>query len=242
MNIILTNDDGYDAPGIIAGYEALRDLGRVEVVAPRTERSACSHMITLRGPISVERVEHKYLGTVHAVGGTPADCVRLAITELFDEPIDLVVSGINRGANTGAYAFYSGTIAAAREAAALGIRSIAVSQAVRAGVEVDWPAARDLAASMVRRLSQEALPGPGFWSVNFPSPIPPDPSSHTHQVGLATQPVPMSFERIPGDDGRVRQYKYRAPYWVADMDAATDYGTILAGGIAVTAIPLCGRF
>jgi 5'-nucleotidase len=138
MTVVLTNDDGFEAPGLLAAFEALRGMDGVHVVAPRAERSACSHTITLKSPIGVERITHGGLGTVYAVDGTPADCIRLAFAALIEGPIDLVVSGINRGANAGVDTFYSGTIAGAREAAILGIPAIAVSQAVRRGVEADW--------------------------------------------------------------------------------------------------------
>jgi len=82
MNILLTNDDGYEAPGLHAAFDALCDLGSVHVVAPATERSACSHAITLDRPITVERLQHDHFGIVHAVDGTPADCVRLGVGEL----------------------------------------------------------------------------------------------------------------------------------------------------------------
>jgi 5'-nucleotidase len=242
MNIVLTNDDGYEAPGIIAAYRALRDFGQVQVVAPLTERSACSHMITLHRPITVERVGHDELGSVYMVEGTPADCVRLAAVELIADPIDLIVSGINRGANSGVDVFYSGTIAGAREGAILGIPSIAVSQAVRAGVDIDWSAATDVAGFIIRELVTETLPSPGFWSVNLPLPIPADPHHHIHRVPVAMEPTPMRFNRIDRDDGRMVEFDYGASYWTRDVGERTDYSTIRDGAIAVSAIPLCGRF
>ncbi len=245
MNIVLTNDDGYTAPGIAAAFEALRGLGSVHVVAPMTERSACSHMITLRRPITVDRRSDEHLGRVYAVEGTPADCIRLASAELISEPIDLIVSGINRGANSGVDVFYSGTIAAAREGAILGIPSIAVSQAIRVGTDVDWSAAANAAGLLIRDLLAEELPGPGFWSVNLPLPIPPDVRDQVRRVPVATDPTPMTFDRITadnGDDGRVTQYSYGASYWLRNVAEPTDYSTVRDGQIAVSAIPLCGRF
>ena len=242
MNIVLTNDDGYEAPGIIAAYRALCELGQVHVVAPQTERSACSHMITLHRPITVERVSHDELGTVNAVEGTPADCVRLAFSELINGRIDLVVSGINRGANSGVDVFYSGTIAGAREGAILGIPSVAVSQAVRADVAIDWPAAGDITGSIIRKLMAETLPAPGFWSVNLPLPIPADAPRRIRRVPVATEPTPMTFSRVEHDDGRMVQFDYRASYWTRAVGEPTDYSTIRDGAIAVSAIPLCGKF
>ena len=182
MNILLTNDDGYDAPGLRAAFEALRDLGTVHVVAPKEERSACSHTITLRRPITVERKKHPLFGPSFTVDGTPADCVRLATAALVEKPLALVVAGINRGANAGVDTFYSGTVAGAREGAILGIPAIAVSQSIRAEVETDWAPATDVTRTLVKQLITEQLPGSGFWSVNLPAPIPDDPMSHVQRV------------------------------------------------------------
>lgn len=241
MRIVLTNDDGYDAPGLQAAFQALQQLGNVHVVAPTTERSACSHTITLGRPITVERIKHDEFGTVFAVDASPADCVRLAVAALIEKPIDLVVSGINRGANAGVDTYYSGTVAGAREAAILGHRAISVSQAVRADVQPDWSAARDISAEMIKELIDESLPGPGFWSINLPAPIPADARDHIHRVPLASHPMPMNFDRADRDDGRM-EFAYGASYWLREVTAPSDYSVIRDGGIAVTAIPLFGQF
>jgi 5'-nucleotidase len=242
MDILLTNDDGHDAPGLATAFDALSGLGTVHIVAPRAERSACSHTISLSGPISVERITHERFGTVYAVDGTPADCVRLAMAELLEGPIGLVVAGINRGANAGVDIFYSGTIAGAREAAILGIPAIAVSQALRPDVETDWPSAGAAAGELVRDLLKEPLPGPGFWSINLPAPIPSDPQRHVQRVPVALDPVPLVFERSGLSDGRMMEFAYGRAYWVRDVSEPTDYSVVRDGGIAVSAIPLYGRF
>ena len=242
MDILLTNDDGFDAPGLRSAYRALERIGHVYVVAPKTERSACSHTISLRGPINVERRQHEIYGTGFAVDGTPADCVRLAVSALSERPIDLVVSGINRGANAGVDTFYSGTVAGAREGAILGIRAIAVSQAVRAEVETDWQAASDVAETLVKALMKEELPGPGFWSVNLPAPIPNEPDKHVRRVPVAVHPMPMTFDRSDNGDGKTLAFDYGASYWLRDVSGTSDYAAIRDGDIAVTAIPLVGRF
>lgn len=225
-----------------AAFGALRDLGDIHVVAPKTERSACSHTITLRRPIHVEPIEDFGAAPSFAVDGTPADCVRLAVAELIAGPIDLVVAGINRGANAGVDTYYSGTIAAAREAAMLGLRSIALSQAIRTGVETDWPAATDVCTALVRELMDESLPGPGFWSVNLPAPIPENPLDHVHRVPIATHPMPIEFERTESEDGRTLSFRYGVSYWLREVTSPSDYATIRDGDIAVSAVPLFGRF
>jgi len=244
MNILLTNDDGFEAPGILAAYQALAGIGSVHVVAPKTERSACSHQITLRRPIVVESLEHPEFGKMYAVQGTPADCVRLATAELLTETPDLLVSGINRGANAGVDVFYSGTVAAAREGALLGIKSIAVSQAVREHVETDWTVSSKTTAFIVEQLRNETLPGPGFWSVNLPAPIPNDPRDHIRRVAPALQPTPMKFSRRMQDrnDSNVIEFEYDAPYWDRKVESPTDYSALCDGYITISAIPLAGKF
>ncbi|MBI4718162.1 MAG: 5'/3'-nucleotidase SurE [Planctomycetes bacterium] len=240
--IVLTNDDGMDAPGLNAAYDAVREMGRVVVAAPCSERSACSHAITLRRPITVERVSHAQYGEAFVVDGTPADCVRLACAQLAGGPVDLVVSGINCGANAGIDVFYSGTIAAAREAAILGIRGIAVSQAIRGAATADWDAATRVATRLVAELEAEPLPAPGFWSVNLPMPIPADFASHVHRVPVASHPLPLEFHRATQNNGRVMQFTYAAAYWRREEDGPNDYTVLRDGGIAVSAVPLYGRF
>lgn len=127
FTILLTNDDGIEAPGIRAMFEALRTLGNVTVAAPTEERSAVSHAISIHHPVGVydHHGEGGYRG--YAVAGTPADCVKVAVRHLMPTPPDLVVSGMNYGANVGANVLYSGTVAAAVEGGMAGIRSVAVS-------------------------------------------------------------------------------------------------------------------
>jgi 5'-nucleotidase len=148
MNILLSNDDGFQAPGIVALYEALRDLGRVEVVAPEHNNSAKSNALTLHSPLYV----HKAANGFRYVTGTPADCVHIALTGLLDYVPDLVVSGINNGANMGDDTIYSGTVGAAMEGYLFGVPAIAFSQTERG-----W-AYLDDAAQMARSLVQQLLP------------------------------------------------------------------------------------
>lgn len=127
MHILLTNDDGIHAKGLQSLYEVLARNHNVSVVAPESEQSAVGHAITLLSPLRVKEVrldEHSY-GL--AVSGTPADCVKIAINEILDTPPDVVVSGINLGANVGINVLYSGTVSAATEGAILGIPAVAVS-------------------------------------------------------------------------------------------------------------------
>jgi 5'-nucleotidase len=139
----VTNDDGIDAPGIRSLAEKLREIGDVTVVAPATEMSAVSHALTIHEPLRFEHVE----GRAFKVEGTPADCVNLAVVKLLPKPPDLVVSGINRGANVGDDIAYSGTVAGAREAAMLGVPSMAISLASK-DPEADYAQAASFAAQL----------------------------------------------------------------------------------------------
>src|SRR6202008_107344 len=142
--ILVTNDDGVHAPGIRALALALRDLGQVHVVAPDREVSACAQSLTLTKPLRAETIE-PYL---HSVDGTPADCVNLALVKLLPRRPDLVVSGINRGANMGEDVFYSGTVGGAREGTFFGVPSIAMSLAVREAKDLDFAPAAAFAAKL----------------------------------------------------------------------------------------------
>src|SRR3954447_23311982 len=136
--ILLTNDDGITAPGLVAMYRQLVDMGEIHVVAPETVQSAMGHGITLSQPLLTSRVEveNAFVGT--AVAGSPADCVKLAISQLLPRQPDLVISGINSGANVGINVIYSGTVAAAIEAAFLGLPAIAVSLYLKRDVPPDY--------------------------------------------------------------------------------------------------------
>ncbi len=237
--ILLTNDDGIAAPGLRALFEAARALGDVEVVAPGTERSACSHTLTLHRPIEVRRVTHEPFGPVYTVDGTPADCVRLAIAELLPQPPDLVLSGINRGANSGVDVYYSGTVAGAREAAILGVASIALSQAILKDVDIDWRAATRAAVAVIADLLPRVHTAPAFWNVNFPPRIPDAVMEHVRHVPVAPGAGPLTFSRQPREAGVV-EFRYGGGYWDRRTPLDTDYEVIRAGGIAVTALGLWG--
>lgn len=242
MNILLTNDDGLHAPGLVAAYEALAGLGDVTVVAPRVERSACGHAITHRGSITVEKKIHSRFGSAFAVDGTPADCVRVAMAGLVKHTFDFVFSGINNGANTGIDTYYSGTIAAAREAAVMGLRSYAFSQAIRSGVDTDWVATAQAAGFVLRDLLNESLPGLGFWSVNLPAPIAVNPRSEVHRVPVARCAAPAQFKVAKREGGRFIDFQNGAPYWTREVTGPNDYTVVRDGGIAITTIPLFADF
>jgi 5'-nucleotidase len=150
MHILLTNDDGIFAPGLAALYRQLLPLGEVMVVAPVDSQSGASHSVTFFEPLACRKVEIADLFTGFGVYGSPADCVKLACMELHKGPVDLVVAGINNGANVGVNVYYSGTVAAAMEAAFLRIPSVAVSLAV--GPNMDFDQAAKLGVGILTKL------------------------------------------------------------------------------------------
>jgi 5'-nucleotidase len=167
MRILITNDDGIHAPGLIALCGALRQLGDVTAVAPERPRSACGHAITLHKPLRVWPVEMPDGATGYASNGTPADCVALGVSDHLGGAPDLVVSGINLGPNLGVDMTYSGTVAAAMEAAICGIRSFAIS--VASYEKAIFEPAAEFACYLAKALSGHGAGSAGFLNVNVPA-------------------------------------------------------------------------
>jgi 5'-nucleotidase len=167
VKILLTNDDGIFAPGLAAIYKHLVRLGQVTVVAPDASRSGASHSVTFSRPLVCNKVDINGQFTGYSVEGSPADCVKLAVMELHDGPIDLLVSGINNGANAGINVYYSGTVAAAMEGAFLNIAAVALSLCVEAPhVPGDFEKAAEYCAAVIQKLIP-IKPG-GVINVNIP--------------------------------------------------------------------------
>jgi 5'-nucleotidase len=170
MRILLTNDDGIYAPGLRALREELLSMGEVAVVAPATEQSAAGHSVTLLAPLVVQEVldeRKRFLG--HAVEGRPADCVKLALLELLPEPPDLIVSGLNAGANSGINVLYSGTVAAAIEGSFFRITSIACSLGFAKVKPLDFRTGASHAARVVQRIVASRPRQGSLFNVNIPS-------------------------------------------------------------------------
>ena len=172
MLILLTNDDGITAPGLVAMYRELVKLGEVHVVAPETVQSATGHGITITTPLLTNQVtvENGFTGT--AVDGRPADCVKVAVAKILPRTPDLVVSGMNSGANVGINVIYSGTVAAAIEAAFLGLPSVAVSLYLRLEVPIDYARACGFARQVIEQMLAAGLRGGQCVTVNVPPLLP----------------------------------------------------------------------
>jgi len=162
MHILLSNDDGYFAPGLAVLAEAISAIAKITVVAPERDRSGASNSLTLDRPLSVRRAQNGFF----YVNGTPTDCVHLAVTGLLDEMPDIVISGVNHGANMGDDTIYSGTVAAATEGFLLGIPSLAVSLVANGGDH--FKTAARVAADLAARLLRDPLEQPVLLYVNVP--------------------------------------------------------------------------
>ena len=205
MRIALTNDDGVQAHGLRALYKALREAGHtVHVVAPVTEQSAVGHAITVREPL---RIKHFSENDFDGIGvfGTPADCVKLAVSQLLEEKPDLVVSGINAGANVGPDIMYSGTVAAAREAAAMGFPALAVSY--DSFTPADMTEQARFAIDVMSRIPWEMVPQRRVVNLNLPK----GPQSECKGLKLCPQ-----TSAVWHDWYHKREDPRGAPYWWLD--------------------------
>jgi 5'-nucleotidase len=230
VRILVSNDDGYFAPGITLLAEALRALGEVTVVAPERDRSGASNSLTLDRPLSVRKAANGYF----FVNGTPTDCVHIAVTGLLDFMPDLVVSGVNLGANMGDDTIYSGTVAAASEGFLLGIPSIAFSLTSKAGTHFE--SAIGVALKMVERLKRSPLAEPMLLNVNVPD-VPPASlgSLEVTRLGKRHKAEPVVKMQTPrGETG----------YWIgpaggaADAGPGTDFHAVEQGKVSVTPLRL----
>lgn len=171
MHFLITNDDGVDAPGLLALYQALVPIGRVTVAAPAVCHSSRGHAVDTKNAIRIERRQHPEMGRIAVIHSSPADCVRIGLCHVVDETPDVVVAGINPGANLGIDLYYSGTAAAAREASIMGVPSFALSRYVHAAFPIHWDALSRHAERVMRTLLTDSfqLPRGVFWNVNFPA-------------------------------------------------------------------------
>ena len=163
LRILLTNDDGWDAPGLAVLKSVAAELGEVYVLAPLDPHSYAGHRVTEDASLLLAETAPRQF----TLAGTPADCVRVGLTAVFED-IDWVISGINRGGNLGSDLYSSGTVAAAREAAFLGKPAIAISQYIRKGSPLEWDRSRELAKPVLAQLMAGGCPPKVYWNVNLP--------------------------------------------------------------------------
>jgi len=202
MLILLTNDDGITAPGLVSLYRELQSLGDVQVVAPASVQSATGHGVTLSGPILTSRVTIPDTFTGTSVEGRPADCVKLAVSQLLPRLPDLVVSGMNSGANVGINVIYSGTVAAAIEGAFLGVPSIAVSLHLRKDTPTDYRRSAKLARQTIDQILAAGLGAGQVVSVNIPGLKPEESPAGIKIVRQCTRAWTDTYQRRQDPRGK----------------------------------------
>ena len=228
MRILVSNDDGYLAPGLRCLVEALRAVAEVDVVAPERNRSGASNSLTLDHPLRATAMDGGYV----AVDGTPTDCVHLAITGLLEREPDMVVAGINAGANLGDDVVYSGTVAAAMEGRFLGLPAMAVSLVGEALVH--YATAARVVLELLERLRSEPLPADTILNVNVPD-LPWEELRGMEATRLGRRHKSEPVVRMEDPRGR-------PIYWVgpagAEQDAGpgTDFHAVARGKVSVTPI------
>ncbi len=236
MKILLSNDDGYRAEGLAALAQAIRPLGEVTIVAPDRNRSGASNSLTLDTPVRIAR----YDTDAYYVNGTPTDCVHLAISGLFDFEHDIVVSGVNDGANLGDDTLYSGTVAAAIEGRFLGLPAIAVSLCVAQGSPRNFAAAAQVAAQLVERMRQARWTGPDAGPIILNVNVPDLPDGQLRgikvtRLGNRHRSKPI----VKASDPRGRDV-----YWVGnagtgqDAGPGTDFHAVAEGYASVTPLQI----
>ena len=226
MNILISNDDGYQAPGIGALAAALEEIAYIHVVAPERDRSGASNSLTLDNPLRARQGSNGFT----YVDGTPTDCVHLAITGLLDTEPDMVVAGVNSGANLGDDVLYSGTVAAAMEGRFLGFPAIAVSLVTERANYYDT-AAR-VAVDLVKRCTTFALPADTILNVNVPD-VPWDElkGMQATRLGHRHKSEPVIKQQDP---------RGRPVYWVGpagpeqDAGPGTDFHAVRSGYVSIT--------
>jgi len=230
MRILLSNDDGYFAPGLAALAAALRELADITVVAPERDRSGASNSLTLDRPLLLRQASSGYF----YVNGTPTDCVHLAVTGMLDHLPDMVISGINHGANMGDDTIYSGTVAAATEGYLLGIPSIAVSLASHNAQHFDT-AAR-VVADLVQRIQTRPPAEPMLLNVNVPD-CPWDELDGVQVTRLGKRHKAESVVKTTNPRGQT-------VYWVGaagaaqDAGAGTDFFAVAQGQVSITPLQM----
>jgi 5'-nucleotidase len=228
--ILISNDDGIDSIGIKVLEDALRPLGRVVVVAPDDEQSGSSHSLTLRSPIATTVIDDDH----YRVCGTPTDCVLLATQVILDRAPDILVSGINQGANMGEDVTYSGTVAAAFEGTILGIQSVAVSALQRSVADAETNGR--YARIVVEKVLESGLPKYTVLNVNIPDPDV-APIAGIRVTNLGSRHYENFIDSEPSQDGRV-MYTIGGsdPVWTGDE--GTDISAVRAGYVSITPLNL----
>lgn len=235
MQILLTNDDGVYAPGIAALRKGLHELGSVSLISPATEQSGVGHSITFLEPLVCKEIYNGDDLYGIAVEGSPADCVKLGVSELVEQPVDLIVSGINGGLNAGINVLYSGTVAAAIEGAFFGINSFAVS--LEYDPHADFDVAAEIAVPLIHQILSKKDSPPQLYNINIPTAA---VEAFASGQKPAVKVVPMGVERYGEHYIRRQDPKGRDYYWATNdpppqrTDHPTDLTLLSDGYVTVT--------
>jgi len=230
MRILVSNDDGYFAPGIEILAQTLSHVADITVVAPERDRSGASNSLTLDRPLFLRRAPNGF----YFVNGTPTDCVHLAVTGMLDIVPDMVVSGINHGANMGDDTIYSGTVAAATEGYLLGIPSLALSLTSKAAAHLD--SAAQIALDVVQRFQRQSFPEPVLLNINVPDrPLSEIRGSRVTRLGKRHKAEGVVKTVNPRNE---------TVYWVGaaggaqDAGAGTDFHAVDNGFVSITPLQI----
>lgn len=234
MKILLTNDDGFDAPGLKALFNAVQPLGEISISAPDEQASASGHSISLSDPFRVQTATWAGASYSYRISSTPADCVRTAVLKLLPEKPDLVISGINQGANYGSLILYSGTVAAAAEAVLLGIPAIAVS--LTSHHLKDFSVAAQFTAILCRKIQRFSLPPGVFLNVN----VPPLPAGNIRGVRLTHQGLFRHIDDLEPHTEMDEHFTYvlDSPHEPLEEHPESDVAQVKTGSISVTPLQL----
>tara|TARA_B100000686_G_C16795042_1_gene981625 strand:+ start:340 stop:1053 length:714 start_codon:yes stop_codon:yes gene_type:complete len=237
MNFLLTNDDGIDAPGLRVLLECMEELGQVFTVAPNDHLSGCGHQVTSRYPIKVERLKSSQINELGrwAVHGTPVDCVRIAAKALSPEngfKIDWVLSGINAGGNLGVDIYTSGTVAASREAAILGLPSLALSHHIN-GKSINWELAKIRTIPVIKNILDRPQTKGNYWNINLPQTLNQNSTLVTLRCPMDINPVSLEFSK--SIDGK---YINKGIYQKRPKTLGSDVATCFDGKISITELSL----
>jgi 5'-nucleotidase len=235
MRILITNDDGHDAPGLVALFKAAKEFGDVTLAPPAECHSSKGHAVCTRSVHQVTKHQHAEMGDVFAVHSTPADCVRIAVQQIMSEPPDLVLAGINPGANLGVDVYYSGTVAAAREAAIMGLPAIALSTYMKMGVELCWDDKTELTKQSIQRLIDRKVQPGQFWNVNFPAVEPGGEAGEFKFTRHSTEPQGVAFE---ASDEQPNAYRFTGNYSQRPANQDADVRAIFEGYVSATLLQL----
>ncbi len=237
MKIVLTNDDGLEAEGLAALRRVFEGIGETIIVAPDREFSGCGHQVTTTSPIVVREVAD----AVYEVRGTPADCTRIALTQVAPDA-DLVAAGINAGGNMGVDVFISGTVAAAREAVILGKPAIAVSQYRRRHIPLDWGRAARWSRGVVERLVERMLGDSALslWNINLPSLGSDEADPEVVECPLDTSPHEVRFaaNATESEAEGLAEYLFAGTYDRRPRVPGRDVDVCQGGRIALTRLQL----